>query len=96
MIFVKDVAEINFRMSRAINLNSKIYNVGTGVQTSNNEILKAFTTRFPSIEIVRGPSRIGDVKYACADINRLKNDTTWKSSTDLASGLLKTWNWWGL
>lgn len=88
-VFVDDVADAILKTILNIeNLKFEIFNVGTGVSISINElaklILKISKTQNP---IVFKSERPGDVKYSCADISTIKKSLNFVPSTTLMDGL---------
>lgn len=97
MVFVEDIAQANIIMSvfHTADTGNRIYNIGTGMSYTNNQILSLFADKgFDSV--TRAPERPGDVKHTRANINRLREDFLWSPPTSLEDGLALTFNWWGL
>ena len=68
-----------------------IYNVGTGVATSVNELVSALTGVLGPPAGVRGAApRAGEVLRACVDPSKAGRDRLWRSRTALADGLRLT------
>jgi len=96
LIFVDDVVEAN--ILAALNKNSfkgEIFNIGTGKNYSNNDILGILKEKF-DFEIEYAPKREGDVKHTKANIDKAKENLKFKSKINLLEGLNKTISWWGL
>jgi UDP-glucose 4-epimerase len=94
MVHVDNVVSANI-----LAMNSKlngIYNVGTGLEYSNEAILKYFTNNFKNITVVNAPERAGDVKRTKANINKISNELNYKPVKGFWEGLSETWKWWGL
>lgn len=72
-----------------------IYNVGTGISISNNDILDFLSNRH-RFEIETAPIRDGDVLKSQADIIKIEEELGYKVSVDFETGMNKTLKWWGL
>ena len=88
-IFVKDVSDANIM---ALNL-SGIFNVGTGKETSVNELFKkiAYEMNYNQGE-VHGPEINGEIMTSCLDAGKLRSQG-WSPKYDLDSGLKETINY---
>jgi UDP-glucose 4-epimerase len=68
-----------------------IYNIGTGVATSVNELISAMAEVLGSTPgITKAPERPGEVQRSCVDASRAKRDGLWQSRTGLLDGLRRT------
>ena len=78
------------------NLLGKIYNIGTGVGTSNLEIVSVLRECAEKDELnVRTrilPERGYDVEANVLDSSRLRNHTGWSPKIGLKEGIQKIWN----
>jgi UDP-glucose 4-epimerase len=88
-IFVDDVAEANLVAMRQD--SQGVYNVGTGVETSVNELFQLLVgiTGSPCKE-VHGPAKSGEQMRSVVDSSKLRQELGWEPETDLAKGLEKT------
>jgi UDP-glucose 4-epimerase len=75
-----------------------IYNVGTGIGTSNMDILRYIrpmaTAEGLDVQIQIKPSRSFDVTANVLDISRIYQDIGWKPSISIEEGLASTWSWY--
>lgn len=88
-IFVDDVVQANLAvMGQEV---QGIYNVGTGVETSINELFRllASLTGAPCKE-VHGPAKPGEPMRSVIDPSRLKQEVGWEPEVGLTEGLEKT------
>jgi UDP-glucose 4-epimerase len=70
---------------------SEIYNVGTGIETSVNELFKLINQNFDnSIKEVHGPSKPGEQMRSVITSEKLFKKFGWKPSTNLEDGLKET------
>ena len=84
-----DVAEANAICLEAG--DGEIYNVGTGIESSLNELFSRFQKVIgTSIEASYAPSRPGEVDKISISPEKLKRDLDWYPTTDLSAGLAKT------
>jgi len=68
-----------------------VYNIGTGVATSVNELVSALSAVLgPPAGIRRAPARPAEVLRACVDPSKAARDRLWRSRTKLADGLRLT------
>jgi UDP-glucose 4-epimerase len=69
-----------------------IFNVGTGAETSVNELFAA-TRRVAGAEAEAShePARPGDVLRSVLDVSRAERELGWRAETTLAEGLRLTW-----
>ena len=92
-IYVKDVVNAILIAENDERTNGKVFNVGTGKETSLLQIIETLKEIAGSVPPVRFlPPREGDIKHSVADIRRLKQLGFIPSYT-LKEGLLKTFNW---
>jgi UDP-glucose 4-epimerase len=68
-----------------------VYNVGTGVATSVNELAREMTTLLgPPAGVRKAPARPGEVLRGCVDPAKAARDGLWRPRTGLAEGLRLT------
>lgn len=68
-----------------------VYNIGTGVATSVNELIAALSEILgPPPGISRAPERPAEVQRSCVDATRAKRDGLWQPRTSLLDGLRRT------
>lgn len=97
MIYVLDVVNANILAAKSTHrLAGSIVNVGTGRETSNNQILDIFKKTFNEVNITYAPKRTGDIDRVYADVQRAKDILGFESKTDLETGLIATFKWWNL
>ena len=98
-VFVGDVVQANLKAARheftepPATLDARAFNVGTGRQTSVNE-LAAILMRVSGREVAieRAPARPGEVMHSCLDVSRLRA-TGWSPRTPLDEGLKRTFDY---
>jgi UDP-glucose 4-epimerase len=97
-VYVGDVAEANLVAARVDlpdsgDIDVVAFNVGTGVETSVNE-LAAGLMRAAGREVAveRAPARPGEVLRSCLDPSRL-HGVGWGPATSLEAGLARTYAW---
>ncbi len=88
-VFVKDVVKANL-----LTLNeeeSEIYNVGTGIETSVNELFRLINENFDNkIKEVHGPTKPGEQMRSVITSEKLYKKFGWRPSTLLKDGLRAT------
>lgn len=87
--FVEDVVEAN--MLAIKNDINGIYNIGTGIETSVNELcnimLKISDT---DIKPVHGPAKMGEQRRSVISYNKINSEYNWTPKYSLKEGLSKT------
>jgi len=97
MIYVMDVVRANITAAESkIKFLADVVNIGTGRETSNNQILDIFRKYFKDVKITYAPKRLGDVDHVYADVQRAKDLLGFESKTTLETGLAATFKWWKL
>lgn len=88
-VFVDDVAQANLAVMGQD--SQGVYNVGTGVETSVNELFRvlASLTGSPCKE-VHGPAKLGEQMRSVIDSSKLKQELGWEPEINLTEGLEKT------
>lgn len=68
-----------------------IYNVGTGVATSVNELVDVFTALLgPAVGVDRVAPRPAEIQRACVDVSKAARDGLWRPRISLREGLERT------
>jgi UDP-glucose 4-epimerase len=88
-IYVDDVVEANMAaMNKAAH---GIYNVGTGKETSINELFAMLAVLInPSVREVHGPEKRGEQERISLDASRLNSEFDWEPKFSLKDGLERT------
>lgn len=88
-VFVDDVAEANLVAMRQD--SQGVYNVGTGIETSVNELFRILASLTgSSCKEVHGPAKLGEQLRSVIDSSKLKQELGWEPEADLTKGLEKT------
>jgi UDP-glucose 4-epimerase len=88
-VFVDDVAEANLVAMRQD--SQGVYNVGTGIETSINELFRILAgLTGSSCKEVHGPAKLGEQMRSVIDSSKLKQELGWEPEADLTKGLEKT------
>jgi len=91
-VYVGDVANAN-ALALAHGLRGP-YNVGTGVETSVNQLAHALRELVPgSPALVHGPAKSGEQKRSCLDASKLSQATGWRPTVAVPEGLAQTALW---
>ncbi len=95
-IYVQDVIDALLRAAETDQAVGEIINVGTGQQSTNEQVVEA-------IEVVAGcrlhvhrgayPPRSTDTTFWVADINKARRVLQWEPRFDLRAGIQKTFEW---
>lgn len=91
-VYVKDIAEICTKAMNSSHIDT--FNAGTGKQTNLLELVIIIeeVTKFRAHKKFCDP-RPGDVNHIALDSNKAYEKLGWKSSTDLTTGISRTWDW---
>lgn len=93
-VYVADVVKANILAMESEKVNSGVFNIATGRQTSIRELVKTIneilgTDIVPTYQ----PERPGDIRYSFADITKARRKLGYKPEYDLKKGLEKTIEW---
>lgn len=88
-VFVEDVVEANLAV---IGKDARgAYNVGTGVETSVNELFQTITDLImPGSKALHGPAKKGEQARSVIDSARLRRELGWEPRVSLKEGLERT------
>jgi UDP-glucose 4-epimerase len=91
-VYVADVVDANIRALRV--QGSGAYNIGTGVETSVNELAKRLrAVARVAAPVVHGPAKHGEQRRSVLDCKRATRALGWKPRVSLEYGLAKTFRW---
>ncbi|HTL62145.1 MAG TPA: NAD-dependent epimerase/dehydratase family protein [Nitrospira sp.] len=88
-VFVDDVVEANLAMMGQETQGT--YNVGTGVETSINDLFRILVQHTGSnCKEMHGPAKKGEQARSVIDSTKLRHEVSWEPKADLTEGLKKT------
>ncbi|MNN67805.1 dTDP-L-rhamnose 4-epimerase [compost metagenome] len=89
-IYVKDVVRANLAAAQYKG-QELTCNIGTSRRTSVNQLV-AYVSKLHGTElnITHTPSRSGDIRHSCLDVQRADQQLRWTSRTDIMDGLQAT------
>ena len=88
-VFVDDVVEANLAMMGQETQGT--YNVGTGVETSINDLFRILVQHTGSTcKEIHGPAKKGEQARSVIDCTKLRQEVLWEPKADLSEGLKKT------
>jgi UDP-glucose 4-epimerase len=88
-VFVDDVVEANLAMMGQDTQGT--YNVGTGVETSINDLFRILVQHTGSTcKEIHGPAKKGEQARSVIDNTKLRHEVSWEPRADLSDGLKKT------
>lgn len=88
-VFVEDVVEANLAVMGQETQGT--YNVGTGVETSVNDLFRILIQHTGSTcKEVHGPAKKGEQARSVIDNTRIRHELSWEPKADLTEGLKKT------
>lgn len=94
-VYIDDVVESIYLSLFNEKANNKIYNVGTGIPTTVNDVAsilqKCYNIQVP-IKI-SGNYRLGDIRHNFADISKIKNEIGWTPKVMINEGLKNFSKW---
>jgi len=85
-IHVDDLINAFFKIMKS-NLKNKIYNLGSGKETSINKIVSLIGGKKIFI-----PEIPGETKRSCANISMISKDTNWKPKITISEGIKRLFN----
>lgn len=97
-VYVGDVVQANMLVSEATlsdgnELDDRAFNVGTGNETSVNELAEGLMTAAGrSVRVEYAAARSGELEWNCLVCDRLKG-LGWEAEVELADGLRRTYQW---
>jgi UDP-glucose 4-epimerase len=98
-VFVKDVARANLaaaerELPKPGPINERAFNVGTGVETSVNELAGALRRAAGSETAIEyAPARAGELQRSCVSIEKIGRQLGWRPEMSLDAGLAETYEW---
>jgi len=88
-IYVEDVVEANLAVMGQETQGT--YNVGTGEETSINDLFRILITHTNSTcKEVHGPAKNGEQARSVIDSGKLRQELSWEPKTELSEGLKRT------
>ena len=88
-VYVEDVVEANLAVMGQETQGT--YNVGTGEETSINDLLRILITHTSSAcKEVHGPAKSGEQVRSVIDSGKLRQELSWEPKTELSEGLKRT------
>ena len=79
-----------------LSLNAPVgsYNIGTGVETSVNELIYELKkSSGVDFEVEYGEERPGEVQSISLEVSHAEKILGWKPRVNLADGIQNTWDW---
>lgn len=90
-VYVDDVVQVNLL---ALKVKTGAYNIGTGVETSVNQIAeKIITAAGARVKVKHGPSRPGEQRRSSLDWGLAKKVMGWRPEVALNDGIKRTVEW---
>ena len=91
-IYVKDVVSALIKAS--IIDENHFLNIGTGVETSVNDLANSMKSQFNSeINPIYKPAREGELKRSVLNNTKAKKELDWKPEYNLDDGMKQVFNW---
>jgi UDP-glucose 4-epimerase len=88
-VYVGDVAKAN--LLALTQGDGGVYNIGTGVGTSINEVFSRLkTATHYALQDMHGPAKVGEVFKVYLNASKAQRELGWQPSVDLAAGLQRT------
>jgi UDP-glucose 4-epimerase len=90
-VYVKDVAAATLAAHGA---DGGVFNVGTGIETSVNELYDA-VSRIAGVDRAaeHAPARTGEIERSVLDAGHAERELGWRPGHTLDQGLAETWAW---
>ncbi len=92
-VYVKDVVKANILSLENMD-KIGIYNVGTSIELSVNDLFKEINKNFDNkYKEVHGPAKLGEQKTSCLSYEKIKKDMNFIPETDFGEGIKETYKW---
>ncbi len=97
LIFVDDTVNATVQIAQTAEARGKVTNVASGIETTMNQLVATILDILghPDHEVVHVAPRPADVRRHCGSVARAKELIDFVPTTDLASGLATTLEWYG-
>ena len=94
-VYVEDVVKANILALENENIDKVgIYNVGTSVEISVNDLFKEINKNFDNkYEEVHGPAKLGEQKTSCLSYEKIKKELGFIPKTAFSEGIKETYKW---
>ena len=93
--YVDNVADETLRACEASGASGMVFNGGTGVRTTLNQVLKLLEKiTGKKIQPTYEPPRVGDIRHSQSDISLARKTLGYEPGVDFEEGLSRTWNWY--
>jgi UDP-glucose 4-epimerase len=90
-VYVDNVVDANLRAAVAPGVAGRVFNIGTGVQTSVLDLYQTIRAAAGSTaEPAFGPERAGDIRHSVADISLARDVLGWTPQVGIREGLERT------
>ena len=87
-VYVDDIAEANIAAMNYKNNQFEIFNIGSGVETTINNLAQKIITLSGSLSKIKyAPAREGDIVYSQANVSKAKKVLGWSPKVSLDDGL---------
>lgn len=94
-VYVDNVVESLLKACTVGAAAGAVLNVGTGVETSINQLITECSTLFGrALPVITAPERVGDVSHSLADISRIREVLGYEGAVTLREGLSHTVAWY--
>lgn len=93
--YVDNVVDVSLRACEVPSASGKVFNGGTGVRISLNDILELLQEiTGKTVRAKYDPPRTGDILHSQADITLAREVLGYRPLVDFEEGLRRTWNWY--
>ncbi|MGE2834248.1 NAD-dependent epimerase/dehydratase family protein [Mycobacterium sp. SMC-4] len=93
-VYVDDVVEAFVRAGRCRSAAPGIYNIGTGQQTTTNDVHRMISEALGGTPPPRyAPARTGEVQAIALDVTKARDHLGWVPSVDVERGIKNTLHW---
>lgn len=93
--YVDNVVDVSLRACEAAGASGKVFNGGTGVRISLNDVLKLLgKITGGAIRVQYDQPRTGDILHSQADIKLAAQVLGYQPRVDFEDGLRRTWKWY--
>ncbi len=93
--YVENIVDETLRACEANGASGKVFNAGTGIRTTLNEVLNQFgKVTNKKMNAKHEPARSGDILHSQADISLARKILGYEPRVLFEEGLKRTWDWY--
>jgi UDP-glucose 4-epimerase len=93
-VFVNDVVDAAILAFKSLKLRKPIFNIGTGMETSVNDLYKIMTKKIEkNISADHNLAKIGEQERSCLNYSKVAKELNWQPKYNIERGIKMTIDW---